>query len=98
MGSVIAPNHGYEVAEGQRDVDVGYESSPTRPTFGGGRREVYPAVKYVTPQSTGYGFGASDPTSYYGEGDHFGGGQDLPGRVKIQVRKGQTTGQTSASR
>lgn len=90
VGSVIAPYRGYEVAEGQQDV--GYESSLAGPTFGGGRREVYPAVKYVTPHSTGYvepvGNLYPDPPSYYGAGDHFGVGHgDLPRRVKIQVRQ-----------
>jgi hypothetical protein len=66
---------------------------------GGGRYKVYPTVKYVTPPATSYGEPVrnlySDPTSYYGAGDHSGqnydGGygnkhDDLKGRVKIQVR------------
>lgn len=59
---------------------------------GGGRREVYPPVNYVTSRSTGYeepvGNLYSDPSSYYGAGGQSGGGRGgLAGRVKIQVRE-----------
>lgn len=90
VASVIGLYNGYEVGEGQHNV--GYESSLAGFTFGGGRKEVYPTAKYVTPYGTSYaepvGNLYSHPTSYYGAGDHFGVGHgDLAGRIKIQVRK-----------
>jgi hypothetical protein len=107
VGSVIAQYDVYEDAEDEQNVAYDSPGQLTGANFvvgkgvasygGAGRYNFHPTVKYVTPEVTSHGESLgtvySDPTAYYGAGDHSGVGYggafrghgDLDGRVRIQV-------------